>query len=169
MFFTDIHDEKISASNMKEAAIKAILLAYYKDLAHSTNYLKLSKIVKKADSINDVVETEEWKDYKFERPMAKTHVMIYGKRKNTCYQLSSFNRVGLEDVQIYLINRRKIVLPLKNIDVEVVSGKFWKTKNVGHVAKLIESEQEIVVKEQEIVVKEEPKKMDDQTMDDRPL
>ncbi len=67
LFYTDIHDEKISASNMKEAAIKAILLAYFKDLSHSTNYLKLSKLIKRINSVDEVLKMEEWQQYEFDR------------------------------------------------------------------------------------------------------
>ena len=142
MFFTDIHDEKISASNMREAAIKAILLAYYKDLSHSTNYLKLTKLIKKANSVEVVLNAEEWADYEFEKPQPKTHVMIYGKKKNTCYQLASFERVTLKDVEMYMINRRKLVLPVKGVSVKVVTGKYWKTRKVGVVAKELDSVKE---------------------------
>ena len=140
---------------MKEAAIKAILLAYYKDLAHSTNYLKLAKLITKANSVDPVLEMEEWKNYEFEKPLPKTHVMVYGKKKNTCFQLSSFERVGLKEVKQYMINRRKLVLPLVGLDVQVVSGKYWKTKGVGNVSSMLDQVKEPVVSKQlEPVVEE---------------
>ena len=124
---------------MREAAIKAILLAYYKDLSHSTNYLKLTKLIKKANSVEVVLNAEEWADYEFEKPQPKTHVMIYGKKKNTCYQLASFERVTLKDVEMYMINRRKLVLPVKGVSVKVVTGKYWKTRNIGMVSTKLET------------------------------
>jgi hypothetical protein len=137
LFYTDIHDEKISASNMKEAAIKAILLAYFKDLSHSTNYLKLSKLIKRINSVDEVLKMEEWQQYEFDRPMPKTHVMVYGLKKNTCFELASFERVGLKDVQVYMINRKKLVLPIKNLDVKVINGQQWKNKNINKINPLL--------------------------------
>ena len=115
---------------MKEAAIKAILLSYYKDLAHSTNYLKLASKIKKDQTTEEVMKDPLWGNYKFETPQIKTHVMVYGKKKNACFELAAFDRTVLPKVEVYMINRRKLVIPLVNVDVAVLGGLRWKQRNV---------------------------------------
>lgn len=114
---------------MREAAIKAILLSYYRDLEHSDRYKKLAKKIRTDDSLDNVLKSKEWVDYEFEKPALKSRVIVYGKRKNACFEISSFERTSLNEVVVYIINRRRLVIPLKNVDVKIVSGHLWKNKN----------------------------------------
>jgi len=125
LFYTDLHEEKISASNMREAAIKSILMAYYQDLKHSPKYEKLAKQIRRDDSLDRVLAADEWSGYEFETPQLKTHVTVYGKRKNACFEISRFERTSLKDVVVYIINRRRLVIPLKDLEVKIVSGHKW--------------------------------------------
>jgi hypothetical protein len=129
LFYTDLHEVKISASNMREAAIKAIILSYYEDLKHSKTYLQLAKQIRTDDSLENVLTMDQWKAYVFETPRIKTHVTVYGNKKNTCFELATFERVPLSKVTVYIINRRRLAIPLSNVTVKVVNGREAKLRH----------------------------------------